>query len=230
MTTYGTIYLFLSYFAPLFVLGDDNVPISNEAPVLRCDGGICTLNTTGTNFELSAELLEKQIGPDVVIINQEEHFGKDSFKEGVIIVAYTHDVTRVSSALLSKTAVVDFGVYHQQTGFTQNLLDSPDGTVIGVVKVARPIHDPDTRFASLAQDPLLAGIPIGLRSEVDPAALIPSPTKGCDTNRCVAIIPGQSADVFYFGPDPTNTACLSAITNPPPLPTLPQVNMYETDL
>lgn len=36
----------------------------------------------------------------------------------------------------------------------------------------------------------------------------------------------QSADVFYFGPEPTNTACLSAITSPPPLPTPPPISMY----
>ncbi|KAI4271469.1 MAG: hypothetical protein L6R38_006867 [Xanthoria sp. 2 TBL-2021] len=37
----------------------------------------------------------------------------------------------------------------------------------------------------------------------------------------------SSADVFYFGPDPTNTACLSAITSSPPLPTPPPISISD---
>ncbi|KAL8880722.1 MAG: hypothetical protein Q9198_001928, partial [Flavoplaca austrocitrina] len=34
-----------------------------------------------------------------------------------------------------------------------------------------------------------------------------------------------SADVFYFGPKPTNTACLSAVITPPPSPAPPPPSM-----
>ncbi len=36
----------------------------------------------------------------------------------------------------------------------------------------------------------------------------------------------QSADVFYFGPEPTNTACISAITSSPAPPPPPDETMY----
>ncbi|KAI4248262.1 MAG: hypothetical protein L6R42_009340 [Xanthoria sp. 1 TBL-2021] len=197
---------------------------------MRCDGGICVLNTDGTDFELSAELLEKHIGPNVTIINTEEYHGDGfSIGKGVVAVRNADEAARLSSALLNRTAVLDHTVYvnHQnsETRFTQSIADAQDDPVIGLVNVDRPIPDPDTRFTSLEQDAVLGVIPSGLRPEIDPASLIPSPTEGCDNSRCVLIIP--SAEVFYFGPDPTNTAWLSAITSPPPSPTLPEVDMYE---
>ncbi|KAL8670072.1 MAG: hypothetical protein Q9168_005367 [Polycauliona sp. 1 TL-2023] len=224
MTVDGLTYLLLFYSILLSALSDDNTPSPKDSPGIRCDGGICVLKTTDTNFELPAELLETHIGPDIIIINLDEYH-EDGFSIGlgVIAVKDTGNMDKLVSSILSKTATVKNEVYPTGRYFTKNINDSRDGTIIGIVNVPRPIPDPDTRFASLAQDPLLAGVPGGLRSELDPAVLIPSPTDGCDINKCIAIIP--SADVFYFGPDPTNTACLPAITSPPPLPTLPQVEM-----
>ncbi|CAL8585158.1 hypothetical protein XPA_010738 [Xanthoria parietina] len=225
MTLCGTLCLFLSLFAPVFADGDDTVSVPDEFPTLRCDGGYCELNTAGTNFEPSAELLEKQIGPKVIIINTEEYSGDGfSIGPGVIAVRNADEAARLSDALLHRTATLDDTVYQKsETLFTQNILDAHDDAVIGLVNVERPSPDPDTRFASLEQDPMLGAIPTDLRSEIDPASLIPSPTDDCDESKCVKIIP--SADVFYFGPDPTNTACLSAMTSPPPSPTLPKVDM-----
>ena len=113
---------------------------------------------------------------------------------------------------------------------------------IGYLLVQAPIPEPDTFFGSLAQDPLLAGIPTGLRPKVDPAMVVPSPNPDCKRDSCYQFIAVsnqavqyllspllmsiQSADVFYYGPKPTNTACLSAITTSPPLPTRPPIPMY----
>lgn len=194
MTFCGTICLFLFFFAPLFARGDDTVSVPDESPTMRCDGGICVLNTAGTDFELSAELLEKHIGPNVTIINTEEYHGDGfSIRKGVVAVRNADEAARLSSALLNRTAVLDHTVYvnheNSETRFTQSIADAQDDAVIGLVNVDRPIPDPDTRFASLEQDPMLGVIPSGLRSEIDPASLIPSPTEGCDSSRCVLIIP-----------------------------------------
>ncbi|KAL8915130.1 MAG: hypothetical protein Q9172_006950 [Xanthocarpia lactea] len=99
-------------------------------------------------------------------------------------------------------------------GYKRYITDT-NGVDIGHMIMERPIPDPDTGFKDLSQDSLLAAIPAGLRSEVNPASLIPSSTGDCKPSpaRCVLVIP--SADVFYFGPEPTNTACLPAITSPP---------------
>ncbi|KAL8981546.1 MAG: hypothetical protein Q9205_003703 [Flavoplaca limonia] len=99
------------------------------------------------------------------------------------------------------------------------------GVDIGYRNMERPVPDPDTRFRDLEQDPLLNTFPSGLRSALDPASFIPSPTKSCEElpSTCFLIIP--SADVFYFGPKPTNTACLSAVITPPPSPAPPPPSM-----
>ncbi|KAL8856108.1 MAG: hypothetical protein Q9178_007233 [Gyalolechia marmorata] len=228
MMMHGTKYILIIYAYSLSSRGDDTALSPDGLPILRCDGGFCDFNTTDTNLELPADFLEKKIGPNVVIVNGEK-FPKccTPTAVGAIGVDNADQVARVHSAFLSKTAILDVHIYSQgeapSTWYTQNLLDSQDGTVIGLVNVPRPIDNPDTRFASLAQDPILAGMPTGLRSAIDPAALIPSPTDGCTTNKCFMVIP--SVDVFYMGPDPTNTACLSAITSPPPSPMLPQLTM-----
>ncbi|KAI4185937.1 MAG: hypothetical protein LQ346_005781 [Caloplaca aetnensis] len=98
------------------------------------------------------------------------------------------------------------------------ILDSKNGADFGVLYVNRPTPDPDTQFQSLLDQPLIAGIPRGLRSEVDPASLIPlpTPTEGCHNRKRY---------VFYSGPKPTNTACLSAITASVPSPPKPEVTM-----
>ncbi|KAL8670073.1 MAG: hypothetical protein Q9168_005368 [Polycauliona sp. 1 TL-2023] len=78
------------------------------------------------------------------------------------------------------------------------------GQDIGFMNMQRPVPDPDTLFQKLAQDPLLDTFPAALRS--------------------------ASADVFYFGPKPTNTACLPAITSPPPSPEPPKVSMHPSSV
>ncbi|KAL8992352.1 MAG: hypothetical protein Q9169_007163 [Polycauliona sp. 2 TL-2023] len=224
MTVYGLTLLLLFYFTLSFALGDGTASGRKNSPTVSCDGGICVLKTTDTDFELSVELLERHVGPDVVIVNTDEYPGDGfSIGLGVIIVTDAAGVDTLASAILRKAAVLEEGVIKIPPYFVQLIRNLEYGNMAGILRVERPTSDPDARFESLAQDSLLAGIPEGLRSVLDPEALIPTPTDGCDTNKCVAIIP--SADVFYFAADPTNTACLSAITGAPPLPTVPPIDM-----
>ncbi|KAL8981547.1 MAG: hypothetical protein Q9205_003704 [Flavoplaca limonia] len=229
MAFYSMVYVFLFYFVPMIAFGDNTTVATKGSPSIQCEDGICILKTTDTDFEISTELLEKYIGPDVIIINLDEFHGDALALAKGVITAYgtgTGTINKLISAILDNTAILDKVIYaivdRNQKNFGQKILDSRDDTVaevlddtvVGSVILDRPIPDPDTRFASLAGDPVLAEVPADLRSRLDPVALIPSPTEGCDINRCVGFIP--SADVFYFGPDPTNTACLATITSLPP--------------
>ncbi|KAL8895053.1 MAG: hypothetical protein Q9192_003877 [Flavoplaca navasiana] len=189
MAFYITLYVFLFYFVPMIAFGDDTTVATKNSPGVQCEDGLCVLKTTDTNFELPAELLEKHIGPDVIIINQEEYNG-DGFAigKGVVAVDGLEEQARLVSAILSNAAILKPFVYpndsRNRRDFLQVIKDSRNDTTLGIVNVDRPTPDPDTRFTILAEDPVLDGIPADLRSEIDPVALIPSPTEGCDINKC----------------------------------------------
>ncbi|KAL8639887.1 MAG: hypothetical protein Q9226_008815 [Calogaya cf. arnoldii] len=120
-------------------------------------------------------------------------------------------------------AILEAQTHRKYDHFVRSIKDTTDGETIGWLWVDRPVPDPDTRFQSLVDSTHAAGIPQGLLAIVDPENLVPSPTKGCISNECILIIP--SVEVYYFGPEPTNTACLASITSPPPSPTPPPQNM-----
>ncbi|KAL8871480.1 MAG: hypothetical protein Q9174_002691 [Haloplaca sp. 1 TL-2023] len=112
--------------------------------------------------------------------------------------------------------------------FARYILGSDERYLAGYMYIDRPVPDPDTLFDSFAQDPLLKEIPTALHSELNPASLLPEPTPGCSEDKdgeagCLLVIP--SADVFYFGPEPTNTGCMAAMPTPPPAPAPPEVSM-----
>ncbi|KAL8833444.1 MAG: hypothetical protein Q9176_007984 [Flavoplaca citrina] len=188
----------------MIAFGDNTTVATKGSPSIQCEDGICILKTTDTDFEISTELLEKYIGPDVIIINLDEFHGDALALAKGVITAYgtgTGTINKLISAILDNTAILDKVIYaivdRNQKNFGQKILDSRDDTVaevlddtvVGSVILDRPIPDPDTRFASLAGDPVLAEVPADLRSRLDPVALIPSPTEGCDINRCVGFIP-----------------------------------------
>lgn len=62
------------------------------------------------------------------------------------------------------------------------------GKDFGYLIMEPPVPDPDTLFESIAHDPLFAGLPSGLRSNLDPALVIPSPTIGCQRTKCFQFI------------------------------------------
>ncbi|KAL8992351.1 MAG: hypothetical protein Q9169_007162 [Polycauliona sp. 2 TL-2023] len=126
---------------------------------------------------------------------------------GPIYVYKADDVSKLQSATLEA-----YTARALNGEFIRWILEPHGSRYIGWMTVKRPIPDPDTRFDILAKNLLLAGVPSGLRAEVDPASLIPSPTKGCASTECIEIYP--SVDVFYFGPEPTNTVAAANLFNP----------------
>ncbi|KAL8993439.1 MAG: hypothetical protein Q9169_006343 [Polycauliona sp. 2 TL-2023] len=198
----------------------------------RCDGfGFCEKDDHGVVF---GETMEEHLFAHAIYVsptgfgwfpsdsNHATQFPSVSPLEVGDVVAYSDEYKqRMSSGILSTV------VYKWSEGLFIREIAEPAGgewiTFLGYLVVERPFPDEHVVFEQLAQDLLLAGIATGLRPEVDPSSLIPSPTSGCAQDECIQFI--ASADVFYFGPDPTNTACSSAIKSPLPLPTPPPISM-----
>ncbi|KAL8876215.1 MAG: hypothetical protein Q9198_005551 [Flavoplaca austrocitrina] len=187
----------------MIALGDDITAATKKSPAVQCEDGLCVLKTTDTDFELPAALLEKHIGPDVIILNHDEYHG-DLSDKGVVMVNGQEEVARLVSAIRSKTAILDpivsipfQGRRNRKGRFIQSIMDSRNDKTLGIVEVDRPKPDPETRFAILAEDPALDGIPTDLRSEIDPVALIPSPTKRCNIDECVVIFPVSNRTAGY---------------------------------
>ncbi|KAL8904430.1 MAG: hypothetical protein Q9171_007056 [Xanthocarpia ochracea] len=185
-------------------------------PFLQCFADLCWTDHKGSG-SMIGEPLAGYITPDtnITIIDSSD---SPSALTGDIVLFTADHIPHLESAVLGTTT------FPRLDGFKRYITDK-NGADIGYMVMERPVPDPDTIFKDLSQDSLLAAIPARLRSEVNPASLIPSSTGDCKTSptRCVLVIP--SADVFYFGPEPTNTACLPAITSPPPSPSPPKVSM-----
>lgn len=252
-----TTYLFFPLAVWFFlrpVLGESMFPtatsiisLETSGPLALCDGfGLCERSGGGVYF---GETMEKHVFPHAIWIESEGVFynyadptNSTNFTDplqlqiGDIVAFEVALVPRLYSAALETAVNPWIGALCIRRIFGP-------GRDFGYLIVEPPVADPDTLFQSIAQDPLLDGLPSGLRSELDPALVIPSPTIGCQRKKCYQFIEVsslnsgvrvlspllihlQSADVFYFGPDPTNTACLSAITSSPPLPTPPPISMY----
>ncbi|KAL8640620.1 MAG: hypothetical protein Q9226_008725 [Calogaya cf. arnoldii] len=236
---YPTAYPFFFYFFALLVLGEEMFPeatsfisLETGAPLARCDGfGLCEKNDGGVLF---GETMEKHLSPPAIWVDFQAKFLRTAdptnpsdmaeasqLQIGDIVVLDEDFKPRLRSAILQTTTYRWFDVFYYRE-IIENMGPS-DSRDLGYLIVEPPVQSPDSFFESLVQDPLLAGIPTDLRSQVDPAMVIPSPTSGCRPDRCYQFI--ASADVFYFGPDPTNTACLSAITSSPPVPTTPPISI-----
>ncbi|KAL9627051.1 MAG: hypothetical protein Q9204_006843 [Flavoplaca sp. TL-2023a] len=140
-------------------------------------------------------------------------------RTGDIVILKAEYESQLDSAVLDATILryPNFDIF-------KRYITNTAGKDIGYRSMERPVPDPDLRFRDLAQDPFLETFPTGLHSALDPASLIPSRTESCGTkpSNCFLIIP--SADVFYFGPTPTNTACLSAVITPAPSPAPPPLD------
>ena len=219
MKFYYIVYLSLFQTNMLLVACRNITLHRREPPSVLCSSGDCSV---GYGNMIPGEPLQGYLAPDATVINLEEYTGDVSqIGNGNPIVVHTENIPKLRFALLERLTSRQFG-----TRFSRWILDANDGRIIGMMFVERPIPDPDKRFEDLIQDPLLHAIPTGIRSLVDPASLVPSSTQGCATTNCLVVVP--SVDLFFFGPDPTNTACLSTITSPPPSPTLPTVDMDPT--
>ena len=115
---------------------------------------------------------------------------------------------------------------------------SSDNQNIGGFFVDTPSPDPSGRFQSLVNDPYFSGLRKDLQSAMRPDQLIPEPGPDCREDECVAIIPvsqpatlypkirsfntPQSADVYYFSDEPTNTNCVGGTDHAKPTTTPPK--------
>lgn len=131
--------------------------------------------------------MEGHFNPDTVILSPADLNRNISVHSGNILTWLPEEgIPKLRSGIL--TDFISRSRY-SPTVFVRNIL-YPDGSYsMGWLVVNRPVPDPDKRFDSLAQDPLLAGVQKGLRSQVDIASLIPPSTKGCESARCVQVIP-----------------------------------------
>ena len=235
MKVYCTISLFLWYFGHLSVLYRIAVADQTGPPFFKCIPEMCWHDTNGSGA-IPDEPLANHITPDTAILINSINF--PGSRNGDIVLNGEQYRSRLSSAVLGTTTL------RKSDGtFLRYIKDPTDVQELGYMQVERPVPDPDTTFGSLGQDPLLANTPESLRSAVDPEFLLPSSNESCDIipSKCLVSVAVRaiiklvkimlltsfkSVDVFYFGPDPTNTACLATITSPPPVPTPPQMEMY----
>lgn len=198
MTVYSIFYLFLSYCASLIVttssvtLPSMTKSVSARNSILPChDQGRCHF---GTGQSIRGENMERHLGPNVTITYRGTGYDGDFFP-GHIELQDPGDIPKLPTAILAIMIhrwSSPAGIDGTSKYFVRMILDSKNGADFGVLYVNRPTPDPDTQFQSLLDQPLIAGIPRGLRSEVDPASLIPlpTPTEGChNRKRCIHIFP-----------------------------------------
>ncbi|KAL9032749.1 MAG: hypothetical protein Q9180_006326 [Flavoplaca navasiana] len=208
----------------MFSTATNTISLETGVPLARCDGfGLCEKDDGGVGF---GETMEGHLHPRAIWIDSEELSLKSTEEPsgveiGDIVVFDGVSISKLRSGILSTTT------YRATKNLSRRYIwfnaggQFPD--LVGYLAVEPPVTDSGTVFESLVRDPLLAEIPTGLRAQVHPAMIIPPPTPGCKVDKCYQFI--ASADVFYFGPDPTDTACLSAITSSPPSPTPPPISM-----
>ena len=159
-----------------------SVPVPTGPPYARCSLGRCLLDNGAV---VNGESMEGHLAPDTNLLTSEVEFRAAHYNStiGDIILNFSDDVPKLPLAILQSC------VNQDGDKFIKWMFDSHNGSLLGYIVVKRPTPDPDTRFESIAQDHLLAAIPSGLRSVADPNFLVPSPTKGCATRKCVSIIP-----------------------------------------
>ena len=182
MTVHYMIYLFLSHMVSLPIMCYNPVPPRPGPPFLQCFSDLCWTDYKASG-SMVGEPLAGYITPDtnITIVDSSD---SPSASTGDIVLYNADHIPRLESAVLGTTILPRFD------DFKRYITDT-DGVDIGYMLMERPVPDPDTIFKDLSQDSLLAGIPAGLRSEVNPASLVPSPTEGCtkSTSTCVLVIP-----------------------------------------
>ncbi|KAL8950017.1 MAG: hypothetical protein Q9222_003926 [Ikaeria aurantiellina] len=105
---------------------------------------------------------------------------------GKIIIVVNAEFSQEEIPILH-TAILTMTVRHLDNGlFGQDIVESRNGDNLGFLLVDRPLSGPDSLAEIFASGRLLAGVPTGLRSLVNP---VPSSTKGCEATKCIAIIP-----------------------------------------
>ena len=112
----------------------------------------------------------------------------DYVNVGDIVIPSPADGARVAAATLD---VRTYRKNRLNTGIKvyYRIIKDAKGDYVGYQVINTPVPDPETRFASLAADSLLAGVPTGLRSIVDVENVIPAGGTQCGAKECVIIFP-----------------------------------------
>lgn len=161
----------------------ESEPVPTGPPYARCSLGRCLLDSGAT---VNGESMERHLAPDTNLLTTEVELKTANYSAtiGDIILNFSDDVPKLPLAILESGVSRD-----GENMFIRWISDSRNASVLGYLVVERPMPDPDTRFESIVNNPLLAAIPTGLRSVADLNLLVPSPTKGCTTKKCIDIIP-----------------------------------------
>ncbi len=204
MTSYHIFYLLSFCFSALQVSSEVKFPNSTSfvalqmgVPIARCDGyGLCENQEDG--HVVFGETMEKHLFPPSIWIENtngtrynagdptrvDHRANATQLQIGDIIVYSANVIPVVRSAILLSAILPET----EQNFFYRSIGAHPwfpidegslDPRGVGYLVVQAPVLDPDSLFEPLAQDSLFAGVPAGLRSEVDPAIVIPSPTPDC---------------------------------------------------
>lgn len=178
MSVHSVTYLFLFYLAPSFIRCHNSVSPLKGPPFYQCFPELCWVDHEGSG-NMSGDALSGHIAPDANISLWDAY----STRPGDIVLN-DHIESRLDSAVLGTT------ILRYSDRYVRYITDK-EGVDIGTLNIERPVPDPGTLFSDLAQDSLLAGVPTGLRSEVDPESLVPSPTEACGSRitKCSVIVP-----------------------------------------
>lgn len=179
----------------VFSTATNTISLETGIPLARCDGfGLCEKDDGGVVF---GETMEDHLHPRAIWIDSEGiSFRSTANPSGVEI----GDIVVFDGAFVSnlRSGILDTTAYRATIKLSRRYIwfnaggESHD--LVGYLAVEPPITDSSIVFDSLVQDPLLAEIPSGLRAQVDPAMVIPSPTPGCEVDNCYQFI---AVSIFF---------------------------------
>ncbi len=195
MDCYTTLTLLLC-FIPVLVSSElmlstatNTISLETSVPLARCDGfGLCEKDDGGVVF---GETMEGHLHPRAIWIDSEQLSLKSTenvfgLEIGDIVVYDGASISKLRSGILTTTTFR--AAKNLSRRYIVFNVGGPRPEGVGYLAVEPPVTDSSTVFESLVRDPLLAEIPTGLRAQVDPALMIPSPTPGCQVDTCYQFI------------------------------------------
>ena len=182
------------------------ISLETGGPFAPCDGfGLCERPNGGVFF---GETMEKHLYPHAIWIesagvfyNFADRTNSTNFTDPLRLQIGDIVALKEEFVPILYSAALETAINPWIGALCKRRILGP-GRDFGYLIVEPPVSDPDTLFESIAQDPLLAGLPSGLRSQLDPALVIPSPTIGCERKKCfqfiaVSSLPSLRGPVFY---------------------------------
>ena len=171
MTVYCNVPLLLWYFGRLSVFLKIAMADQTGPPFFKCIPQYCWNDVNGSGT-IADEPLANYITPDTAIW----YVGNaNESRDGDIFLMDEKYRPILSSAHMETSMLRMSNDTYMRTIFPPHSIRP-----IGYMQVGRPVPDPDATFGNPGLNPLLAGIPDGLRSAVDPAILLPPSSQSCD--------------------------------------------------